>query len=494
MSTNEKSVVAEILRPVLVGSKRSIVEAKLRAKGVNLEPTTRFDKIVLEYHLDAEGGKYIREPDSNGNWPCATCYEFKPLSEFTGNRSRKNGHNNSCKPCELEFARQYRRKKFAKASEQKPKLKDYHKICFACKEEKHFDNFGQSLRRKFGKASICKQCMSMRYKSRQVGRKENNLNDCLRQLYASALNHSRILEREITITKDHLFELYQVQKGCCYISNVFMTLKTHSKFKMSLERFNNHVGYIPGNVCLIAKQFQTCDYTKYSDPELVTGSGQWSRLKFVLAHHLYCPNFEQARQQRILDNLSGPIVRQYKYNHEEVSEGVWSCQSCGNSKPVDQFGRQSSSRFGHMLNCKTCQWHHHNDNIHFFLFRKLQNMIAHSKRKNLPCTMNLDDLKQLLINQNGLCAISKIPMSLRSLSDWQCSPERLDNKKGYVNGNVILICLEFNSSDNSKGPGVNPANVEYIAQWTPQLYKNVFWPNGIPDNPQDWQPSFSYEF
>lgn len=497
MSTNDISIVSEILRPSLAGVKRSIVEAKLRAKGINLEPTTRFEKIVLEYQLDKEGGKYKREPDVNGNWPCATCYEFKPLNEFSRNQSRGNGHNNSCKPCELEFARRYRKRKLTKTSQQKPptpKLKDHHKICFECKEEKHFDNFGQSSAKKFGKASICKQCMSLRFKSKQVGRKENNLNDCLRQLYASAMNHSRILGREITITKDYIFEIYQRQQGYCYISNVFMTLKTHSKFKMSLERINNQVGYIPGNVCLIAKQFQTCDYTKYSDPEVVTGSGQWSRSKFVLAHHLYCHDFDQARQQSILDNLKEPIVRQYNYKHEEVSKDIWRCQACGNPKPVIQFARHLGTRFGHLANCKTCEWHYHNDNIHFFLYRKLQNMKNNSKRKNLPCTLTLDDLKQLLIKQNGLCAISKIPMSLRSLSDWQCSPERLDNSKGYEDGNVVLICLEFNSSDQSKGPGVKPADVEYIAQWTPELYKKVFWPNGITQNPQEWIPPHDYEF
>ena len=35
---------------------------------------------------------------------------------------------------------------------------------------------------------------------------------------------------------------------------------------------------------------------------------------------------------------------------------------------------------------------------------------------------------------------------MESHSDWRCSVERLDPKKGYMKDNTVLICAEFNSS------------------------------------------------
>ena len=59
-----------------------------------------------------------------------------------------------------------------------------------------------------------------------------------------------------------------------------------------------------------------------------------------------------------------------------------------------------------------------------------------------------DDLIDILTWQEGRCYYSGISMSFERNQDWRASLERLDPLKGYVTGNVVFICWEFNTFDN----------------------------------------------
>jgi hypothetical protein len=56
-----------------------------------------------------------------------------------------------------------------------------------------------------------------------------------------------------------------------------------------------------------------------------------------------------------------------------------------------------------------------------------------------------NDLTTIWSNQNGKCYYSEIQMVPQPSSDWMCSIERLDNNKGYIIGNVVLVCFELNT-------------------------------------------------
>lgn len=58
--------------------------------------------------------------------------------------------------------------------------------------------------------------------------------------------------------------------------------------------------------------------------------------------------------------------------------------------------------------------------------------------------LTYEQIVDLYYKQNGKCYYSGIEMNLQKCSDWQCSLERLDNNKGYIIDNVVLVCLEFN--------------------------------------------------
>lgn len=110
------------------------------------------------------------------------------------------------------------------------------------------------------------------------------------------------------------------------------------------------------------------------------------------------------------------------------------------------------------------------------------------REKRIEGTITHEDLEAMVLEQNGLCAISRIPMNFRHLTDWQCSIERKDNNLGYTYINCVLICLEFQSSDYSRRRNVNQDEVDFTAQWTPELYNEVFWPNGGQENAKNWVP------
>lgn len=61
------------------------------------------------------------------------------------------------------------------------------------------------------------------------------------------------------------------------------------------------------------------------------------------------------------------------------------------------------------------------------------------------CTVSSDALIKMFNDQERRCAYSGLLMVTTRLSDWQASPERLNNALGYPESNTVLICLEFNT-------------------------------------------------
>jgi len=60
-------------------------------------------------------------------------------------------------------------------------------------------------------------------------------------------------------------------------------------------------------------------------------------------------------------------------------------------------------------------------------------------------TINDLDLAKLYVKQQGKCFWSDIPFATNTdTKDWQCSPDRLNEDLGYIEGNVVLCCKEFN--------------------------------------------------
>jgi hypothetical protein len=83
------------------------------------------------------------------------------------------------------------------------------------------------------------------------------------------------------------------------------------------------------------------------------------------------------------------------------------------------------------------------------LFRMAKAIRQRAPLKGVPIDFTLEDIKALYDEQGGKCALSGIEFNLHlgrefRLRPWAPSPDRINTKKGYVKGNVRLLCTAVN--------------------------------------------------
>ena len=136
-----------------------------------------------------------------------------------------------------------------------------------------------------------------------------------------------------------------------------------------------------------------------------------------------------------------------------IKEG-FICNTCKKYFPDTQNKNYNNNQ------CKLCRSKENDNNLEKIFKHDIHNCITICKsRKGNRSNMNLDIeyLQQLYEDQRGLCYISKQKMSLNVLSDFKISIERIDEKNGYVKGNIQFICIEFQNG---------------FQQWSPEKFKD----------------------
>lgn len=144
---------------------------------------------------------------------------------------------------------------------------------------------------------------------------------------------------------------------------------------------------------------------------------------------------------------------------KEWKDGKLLCHCCGQYKDVADFspnGEANSIRNNRRSLCKTCCTERQRER-HLSLdseskLKKCLNsrLLAAKDRANahqIPFNISLDYLIELWNTQKGVCALSGIKMTYelkKGRIPTNVSIDKIDRTKGYVTGNIQLVCMACN--------------------------------------------------
>lgn len=134
------------------------------------------------------------------------------------------------------------------------------------------------------------------------------------------------------------------------------------------------------------------------------------------------------------------------------------CLVCGRSLDPSEFDSHQEyiirgHRDGRCKECKRKQNkearknYDENTRLYKTIQARVLNAQTRARAKGIPCTITKDFILDLWNKQNGLCAISKIPMTYEMDSRriyTNVSIDQIEQGKGYTEDNVQLVCMAVN--------------------------------------------------
>mgnify|MGYP000005459383 FL=1 len=159
------------------------------------------------------------------------------------------------------------------------------------------------------------------------------------------------------------------------------------------------------------------------------------------------------------------------------------CYKCNKYKPEEDFDNSPSNWFrnGKDRRCKDCKKQQYlkrkaanrgKKDLNRILLERYHGVLERSNKKGQECTITLDYLRELWCKQNGLCAISNLPMTYifnNGRIPTNVSVDRIDSKKGYTRDNVQLVCMAINQMksdlDNNTFYNLCKAVYRNAAKW-----------------------------
>lgn len=147
-------------------------------------------------------------------------------------------------------------------------------------------------------------------------------------------------------------------------------------------------------------------------------------------------------------------------------EDVKTCSQCGHEKPISEFHKDKTKKFGVASTCKECvkiisrkYYLAHTEHIKEQSRRygktyvpkfsrsidsRLKNLHTKAKGRTKDFSISIEDLHDLWRNQEGRCAYTKLPLLATANQFNTVSLDRIDSSKGYIVGNVQLVCAAIN--------------------------------------------------
>jgi hypothetical protein len=241
---------------------------------------------------------------------------------------------------------------------------------------------------------------------------------------------------EPIITFEELLVQYISQGGLCAFSGAPLSFESLNEMSISKERIDNSKGYTKYNVIFVLKIFNI-------SPGLVENA-DWTFEKINKLLNLRHESVDMQQLQKNVDDAKinkkgncGKLPDELKIMKKEMGRDEW-------KKYYQQIYLEKYYKTfkGYIIGNVT---RHYDHDKKFF---------------GQNGTMTIEYILDLLVEQKGCCAISKVPLVFKSKSDFAMSIDRLDNKKPHDIGNVRLVCKEFNHWGD--------------LHWTPELFEELF--------------------
>ena len=243
------------------------------------------------------------------------------------------------------------------------------------------------------------------------------------------------------LSVDDLKGMFETQKSRCPVKNEQMkeSYKDGNPYNMSPERKDNKKHYTKDNVVLICQKYQIGHGYDFSIEEIRSWFQYDKTLDgFIYDHTVF-----------IKPDIVKRKPRDANYNRDSKT-----CLDCDKVLPLSSF----SGKMSYCKSCHSIRRDEHSNTPYGFMLNVVRGSKNHAKkrggkRKRNDTSNEYDeDLFTLFVNiikkQGGRCDDTGIPFVYEVNHKFALSPDRIDNSKGYVVGNVRMIISPLNTQNN----------------------------------------------
>ena len=307
-------------------------------------------------------------------------------------------------------------------------MEDETRHCIRCEVEKPKSDFRNGNKQ-------CKACQYEINKNRINSNAETFFKTMAREAKSRSntrLKKGRIEAGRYEIDWEFIRDLYAKQNGKCYYSKVQMALQLESDWQCSIERLDQTLGYVPENVVLCAVEFQSY--------------AQWSPDKYKefmeLLHINHVANISPDIFEKPTKKKTWKLVEKIMAIDGTITHARCN-QMCKLLKPIDQFNK---APFHGCKQCETILSKTRKESPRGGMSQLLCDMRRNSKlRGHEQPELTQQDLYDKFIAQQGMCALTGIPLTFGTNKPWMASPERQDTKQHYTKENTCFIIFELNT-------------------------------------------------
>ena len=277
-------------------------------------------------------------------------------------------------------------------------------------------------------------------------------------LYNHMVSHSKDRKHEPPSFTVEEFQNIICKEPFCAISGCLYKEKSGDRdpFNLSPERILNSSGYTLKNTIPIIQCLQI-SYFDMSPEEIRRKILLFRDDKFVFNESDFLESLQPKKiklENTITLDFIGALLKKRKLSEIETNVDCKNCNTCQISQSLNNFGKKGDKLNGKCKSCVCLSRNTAKNSINILVDRarlkaKKRGSIKSRNDTSHEVDANLYDLViALFIKQKGRCSLSDIPFcfNIQENNYHKMSLDRLDNYRGYVDGNLQLIISPLNTS------------------------------------------------